>query len=76
VDWCCLDSCGASGGILIMWDKRVVEKVDVCVGVFTLAVSFRNVADHFEWGFAGVYGPNFRIDMMGLWDELAGILSW
>jgi exonuclease III len=33
VDWCCLDSSGASGGILIMWDKRVVEKVDVCVGV-------------------------------------------
>jgi hypothetical protein len=32
VDWCCLDSCGASGGILIMWDKRVVEKVDVCLG--------------------------------------------
>jgi len=75
VDWC-LDWCGASGGILIMWDKRVVEKVDVCVGIFTLAVSFRNVADHFEWGFAGVYGPNFRIDRRGLWDELAGILSW
>jgi len=46
VDWCCLDASGASGGILILWDKRVVEKVDVCVGVFTLAVSFRNVADH------------------------------
>jgi hypothetical protein len=23
---------GASGGILIMWDRRVVEKVDDCVG--------------------------------------------
>jgi hypothetical protein len=24
VDWVCLDSCGALGGILILWDKRVV----------------------------------------------------
>jgi hypothetical protein len=71
----CLDSSGASRGILIMWDKRVVEKVDVCVGDLTLAVSFRNVADLFEWGFAGVYGPNSSIDRRGLWDELSRILS-
>jgi hypothetical protein len=34
VDWVCLDSCGASGGILILWDKRVVEKIEDCLGVF------------------------------------------
>jgi hypothetical protein len=76
VDWCCLDSSGASRGILIMWDKRVVEKVDVCLGEFTLAVSFRNAADRFVWAFAGVYGLNSGIDRRLLWDELAGILSW
>jgi hypothetical protein len=46
-----VESCGlvlfrlqwSLGGILIMWDKRVVEKVDVSLGEFTLAVSFRNV---------------------------------
>ena len=27
VDWVYLGSLGASGGILVMWDKRVVEKV-------------------------------------------------
>jgi hypothetical protein len=26
VDWCYLGAQGASGGILIMWDRRVVEK--------------------------------------------------
>jgi len=76
VDWCCLDSCGASGGILIMWDKRVVEKIDVCVGEFTLVVSFRNVVDCFVWAFASVYGQNFDSDRRLLWDELAGFLSW
>jgi hypothetical protein len=59
-----------------MWDKRVVEKIDVCVGNFTLAISFRNVVDHFVWAFAGVYGLNSNSDRRLLWDELAGILSW
>jgi exonuclease III len=76
VDWCCLDSSGASGGILIMWDNRVAEKVDVCLGIFTLAVSFRNVVDRFVWAFVGVYGPNSDMNRSLLWDELAGILSW
>jgi hypothetical protein len=53
VDWYCLDSRGASGGILIVWDRRVVEKIDEWVGEFTLAVTFRNVEDHFTWAFAG-----------------------
>jgi exonuclease III len=75
VDWYCLDSSGTSGGILIMWDKRVVEKVDVCLGEFTLAVSLRNVADRFIWAFAGVYGPNSGFDRRLLRDELAGILN-
>ena len=43
VDWVCLDSCGESGGILILWDKRVVEKLEDCFGVYSLAVEFRRV---------------------------------
>jgi hypothetical protein len=58
VDWCFMGASGASGGILIMWDRRVVEKVDDCVGRYTLAVSLRNVDDNFLWAFGGVYGPN------------------
>jgi hypothetical protein len=54
----------------------MVEKVDVCVGAYTLAVSFRNVVDLSVWAFAGVYGLNRERDRRLLWDELAGILSW
>ena len=75
VDWCCLDSNGALGGILIMWDNRVVEKVEDCVGAYTLAVSFRDVVDRSVWAFASVYGPNFDRYRRLLWDELAGVLS-
>jgi len=32
MDWCYLASRGASGSILIIWDTRVAEKVDECVG--------------------------------------------
>ena len=41
-----------------MWDRRVVTKVDVCLGNFVVASSFRNVDDGLEWAFVGVYGPN------------------
>ena len=32
VDWVFLGSNGASGGILLMWDSRVVEKMEDAVG--------------------------------------------
>jgi len=38
VDWCFLDTSGALGGIVLMWDMRVVEKVKECVGEYTLLV--------------------------------------
>jgi exonuclease III len=34
VDWAYLGSVGAAGGILVMWDRRVLEKVEVAVGRF------------------------------------------
>jgi hypothetical protein len=46
VDWCCLDSRGASGGVLLMWYGRVVEKINEFVGGYSMAITFRNVEDH------------------------------
>ena len=66
---------GASGGILLMWDRRVVSKVDVCVGDYVAAGLFRNVDDGLEWAFAGVYGPNRDSHRRRLWEELAGVMS-
>ncbi|XP_042950267.1 uncharacterized protein LOC122282377 [Carya illinoinensis] len=67
---------GASGGVLVMWDQRVVEKLEEFVGMFTVACSFRSVIDGYMWAFAGVYGPNIDRDHRLLWDELAGLHSW
>jgi hypothetical protein len=53
VDWAYLGSVGAAEGILVMWDKRVVEKVEEveeaeeAVGRFSVSCKFRNVDDQF-----------------------------
>jgi hypothetical protein len=74
VEWSHVPSIGASGGILLMWDRRVVSKVDVCQGNFVAACSFRNVDDGMEWAFAGVYGPNRDSHRRQLWEELTGLM--
>uniref|UniRef100_A0A2N9EUU7 Reverse transcriptase domain-containing protein n=1 Tax=Fagus sylvatica TaxID=28930 RepID=A0A2N9EUU7_FAGSY len=76
VDWLSLDSVGASGGIILMWDKRVVDRVDVAIGHFSVSCRFREVATGFEWAFSGVYGPNRAVERSLMWEELAGIASW
>ena len=58
VDWLYLCSMGASGGVLLMWDNRVVDKVEEAVGHFFVSCKFKNVVDHFVWAFTGVYGLN------------------
>jgi hypothetical protein len=75
VDWCHVDSRGASGGILLMWDRRVVSRIDSCAGRFVVACQFRNVEDGLVWAFAGVYGPTRDHIRWRLWEELAGLMS-
>ena len=76
VDWLYLGSVGASGGVLLMWDNRVVDKVEEAVGRFSVSCKFKNVVDHFFWAFTGVYGPNSDRDRSFLWEELSGLRSW
>uniref|UniRef100_A0A2N9HVH9 Elongation factor P C-terminal domain-containing protein n=1 Tax=Fagus sylvatica TaxID=28930 RepID=A0A2N9HVH9_FAGSY len=76
VDWLYLGSDGASGGILIMWDRRVVAMTDSAVGHFSISCKFRNVLDQKEWAFSGVYGPNINRERNTMWEELAGVVTW
>ncbi|XP_059445313.1 uncharacterized protein LOC132177112 [Corylus avellana] len=74
VGWKYKGSNGLSGGMLMMWDRRVVECKEECVGHFTLACTFQNVEDSWVWAFGGVYGPNEEVERRALWDELAGLM--
>lgn len=79
VDWYFLGSRGASKGILLIWDRRVVEKMEACEGRFISACSFLCVSDNFEWVSLSVqcdYGHNDDQERKLLWDELVGVMSW
>ena len=62
VDWSYLGSCGASREVLVMWDTRVVNKMEEAVGKFSVSCKFTSVSDQFVWTFTGVYGPNLHLD--------------
>lgn len=58
LDWCYSASRVASGRSLLMWDRRVVEKVKECLREFTVACFYCNVENGFPFALAGVYGRN------------------
>ena len=47
--WEMLPSHGASGGILIGRDDKLISFVDSQVGTFSLSIKFKNILDNFEW---------------------------
>lgn len=65
----------SAGGILLMWDRRVVEKLDSSIGFFTISVLSRNTEDSQEWALAGVYGPNDSQLQRNLWSELDDVVA-
>ena len=38
VDWVALDADQKAGGVLMMWDRRVLERFEVMVGSFSMLV--------------------------------------
>ena len=76
VDWVALDVDQTAGGVLIMWDRRVLEKLEVLVGSFSVSVQWKSVEDGFIWACSRVYGPNNNNLRGDLWDELVGIQQY
>ena len=58
LDWVPLDAVNTAWGVLLVWDKRVFEKVDCAVGLFFVNVLLKGVVNDFVWACSGVYGPN------------------
>ena len=73
LDWGVVDSRDATGGIVVLWDNRVLELVDLENGVFSISCHFKNCEDGFIWTFIGVYGPTLKRDRECFWGELGGI---
>ncbi|XP_073066025.1 uncharacterized protein [Primulina eburnea] len=74
VDWVCLPAEGRSGGILVLWDPRLVRVSDNLIGNFSASIKIQWNDDIFWW-FTAIYGPCNSRNRELLWDELAGLNS-
>ena len=68
-----MDSREAAGGIVVFWDNRVLDLVDIQKGLFSISYIFKNCEDGFMWMFTGVYGLILRRERESFWEELGAI---
>ena len=73
LDWGAMGAQGAAGGILICWDKRTLEVLEMEMGQFSISCRLRNVEDGNAWIFPGVYRSFSKEDRGILWEELGAI---
>ena len=64
-----MDVEGAAGGIIVLWDKRVLEIIDMELGLFSISW-FKNCVDGFHWMFTRVYGLVVDSSREFFWEEL------
>ena len=76
MDWNALEADQITCGVLIIWDKRALEKMEAMVGTFLVSVKWQGVVDGFIWACSGVYGPNDNNERRHMWDELVGIQQY
>ena len=76
MDWVALDAGQTASGILLMWDRRVLERTEVLVGSFSVSVRWQGVGDGFNWVCSRVYGPIDNNARGLMWDELVGVQQY
>ena len=73
--WGAMSARGAAGGVVVFWDKRVLELMGMEVGLFSVSCRFKNCEDGFLWTFTGVYGPTIKRHRELFWEELGAMHS-
>ena len=73
LDWRAVNFKGAVGGIMVFWDNRMVELIDLEEGEFSILCRFKNCVDGLVWVFYGVYGPVCNRDKKDFWEEFGSI---
>ena len=73
-EWATLPACGASGGILIIWDSKKLRSEEVVIGSFSVSVKFALDGCRPLW-LSVVYGPNNPELRKDFWVELSDIFG-
>ncbi|XP_010258726.1 PREDICTED: uncharacterized protein LOC104598390 [Nelumbo nucifera] len=73
ISWVVAPSWGASGGILTMWKKDVVDGQEELIGKYSILAKFKQQEDDFVWVLTNVYGPIDYREQNELWEELTDI---
>ena len=73
MEWVASNAKGASGGILILWDSKVLQLVEVEESRYSLSCKIWNIEDNFIWNYSGVYRPTSNENRELLWEELGAI---
>lgn len=71
--WVCCESMRTSGGILVIWNRKVLSKVDQWVGEFSVSVVLKEVNGKAKWTVTSVYGLTDSRIRHVLWEELDSI---
>ena len=73
LEWEAMDSRGVARGIMVLWDNRVLELVNLEKKVFSISYHFKNYYDGFIWNFTEVYGLTLKRDRECFRGELGAI---
>lgn len=71
-DWAYFPLVGKPGGILIIWDVRVLKAEECIMGNFSLSIRFSPTHGE-SWWLTGVYGPFRYRERSKFWEELASL---
>ena len=71
--WVALNAVNTAGGIVLMWDKRILERIENEVGTFSVSCRWKGISDGFEWACSGIYGPNLDGIKSAMWGELSDV---
>uniref|UniRef100_A0A2N9EUT4 Uncharacterized protein n=1 Tax=Fagus sylvatica TaxID=28930 RepID=A0A2N9EUT4_FAGSY len=62
VGWEFLPAVRSAGGVILLWDKRVVKKLDLVVKIFSVSCLWKGVSDSFVWSSGSANPSMSRID--------------
>jgi len=76
IEWIYLPSVGCSRGIIVIWDRQILELAYSHIGSFSICCKFKSLKGNFEWGLLGVYRPNDDHLRSALLEDCCYLSSW